>query len=434
MTLLGIATAWLGGVALALALDPRARGARLVGLAFPLGIGGGALAMGALSALHVRWTTLSVALAAAAVFGGAGAVAAVRDRRTARAELPPRGAEGTRAIGWAAALLVVAMIAGHASFVVLAPPGEWDFWAIWGLKGKVFHGAAAIDWEWLQRPANAFAHPDYPLLLPLAYDFIAAIPGSWSERELGLLFTAFAASILLYAAAHLREAGASSAIAALFALALAGPVLSLPVGLADLPLLCFAGIALLELRRAGEGEHGLAIAAASLALAALTKNEGIALIVAVAAGIAAAGRWRLLRAVAPAAMAAAAWLAIRSFYGLTTDLFASGVSTRLASTVAAPAETLRALGGNLPRYPLFWLALVLAIGCGGLARMRRERLLLVAIGVQLLFYLGAYVVTPHDVIWHVATSWPRLAAHLMIPLAFVAALFTAEGLGPRRDA
>src|SRR5205823_1989070 len=57
-------------------------------------------------------------------------------------------------------------------YATIAPLWEWDFWAIWGLEARVFLEAGGIDWRFLTSPWNTFAHPDYPLLLPLAYDFV----------------------------------------------------------------------------------------------------------------------------------------------------------------------------------------------------------------------------------------------------------------------
>lgn len=329
------------------------------------------------------------------------------------------------------------MVAGHALLATLAPLGEWDFWSLWGLKAKVFFAHGGIDWDWLARPANSFSHPDYPILLPLTYDYAAVIAGSWVDRELGLLFTALAASALLLAAAHLREASGSSLLAAAGAVVLAGPLLSLPIGLADLPLLVFGGIALLELRsvliNGREGRIG--IAAAALMLAVLTKNEGVSLAVAVTAAILVAGgtrRTKLLVGVVPAGAAALLWIAIRRGHGLGTDLFEGEPLARLAA--ASPGRLLRALAENLPDHPFFWLALLIAILAAGSNRLSRERWMLFAVGLQLAFFIGAYLITPRDLDWHVATSWSRLLGQLLLPLGFLGVLFAGEVVAAaRRD-
>jgi hypothetical protein len=425
-----MAIAAVVGFAIVMALDPGARGSRLAALCFPIGLSACALALGGLSALGLAWTRALVFAAVGILFLVAAAAAMVRRRGAGAIVAPDQTPRSV--VAWIGGVLVAGMLAGHALFVTLAPPGEWDFWAIWGLKAKVFHAAEGIDWEWLERPANEFAHPDYPVLLPLAYDYLAVTAGRFPEKEIGLLFTALAGSILLLAASHLREASGSPTLAMVGAVALTGPVLTLDTGLADLPLLVFGTIALLELRSAliDRREQRVAVAAAALVLAVLTKNEGISL--AVAAGLAilvagGPGRWTMLRAVAPAGMVAFAWIALRRAHGLGTDLFAGDAVARLAS--ASPGEVLGTLARHPPDYPLFWLATAIAIIAGGSRRLVRERWILLALALQLAFFLGAYLVTPRDLEWHVATSWPRLLSQLVVPMGFVAVMFAGESLG-----
>lgn len=423
---LSIALAAVIGAAIVLALDPHARGARLVALSFPFGLGGGALCLGALSALGVLWSRGALLGLFAFLVIAVGGIALARRRRSS----PGPVFEAPRSpAAWIGGAVVGTMVAGHALLATLAPQGEWDFWSLWGLKAKVFYSYGGIDWSWLERPANAFAHPDYPVLLPLAYDYAAVIAGSWVDREIGLLFTALAASALMLAAAHLREASGSSFLAALGAVVLAGPVLSLPIGLADLPLLVFGGIALLELRGVVlDGREGrVPIAAAALVLAVLTKNEGVSLAVATTAAILVAGgtrRWKLLISVVPAGVAALLWIAVRRAYGLGTDLFEGEPLARLAA--ASPGRLLSALAENLPDHPFFWLALLVAIVAAGSHRLARERWLLLAVALQLGFFLGAYLITPRDLDWHVATSWSRLLGQLLLPLGFLGLLFAGE--------
>ena len=76
--LVSIAIAAASGAAIVRALDPRARGARLASLAFPVGIGACAVAMAALSAFGIDWSRATVLSAAGAVFVIAASVAAVR--------------------------------------------------------------------------------------------------------------------------------------------------------------------------------------------------------------------------------------------------------------------------------------------------------------------------------------------------------------------
>src|SRR5207253_7119 len=98
-------------------------------------------------------------------------------------------------------LATLISLAAYAVYATLAPLWEWDFWAIWGLKARVFLEHGGIDWRFLESRWNAFTHPDYPLLVPLNFDFVALIGGGWSDRWLGILFVAYAVALLLIARA-----------------------------------------------------------------------------------------------------------------------------------------------------------------------------------------------------------------------------------------
>src|SRR5205085_9160530 len=98
-------------------------------------------------------------------------------------------------------LATLISVASYSIYATLAPVWEWDFWAIWGLKARVFFDHGGIDWRFLESRWNAFVHPDYPLLVPLNFDFVALIGGAWSDRWLGVLFVAYAVALLLIARA-----------------------------------------------------------------------------------------------------------------------------------------------------------------------------------------------------------------------------------------
>src|SRR2546423_1537939 len=83
---------------------------------------------------------------------------------------------------------------GFGLFATAARLWEWDFWAIWGLKARLFLGHGGIDWRFLESPWNTYVHPDYPLLVPFNFDFVALLNGGWSDRWLGLLSVGWAAA------------------------------------------------------------------------------------------------------------------------------------------------------------------------------------------------------------------------------------------------
>ena len=72
------------------------------------------------------------------------------------------------------------------------------------------------------------------------------------------------------------------------------------------------------------------------------------------------------------------------------------------------------------------LALLAGILIAPAAARMRERFVLLVTAIQLVFYIGSYFVTPHDIRWHVATSWSRLTDQIANSLETV---LGAKGVG-----
>ena len=73
-----------------------------------------------------------------------------------------------------------------------------------GTPGAALYGerwvmSAAALGRFLAALPNDFSHPDYPLLVPLNFDYAALLGGGWSDRWLGLLFVAWGAALTLIA-------------------------------------------------------------------------------------------------------------------------------------------------------------------------------------------------------------------------------------------
>ena len=142
----------------------------------------------------------------------------------------------------------------------------------------------------------------------------------------------------------------------------------------------------------------------------MTKNEGIALAVAIALALTMQAEGRaIVRKLWPVAIVVAAWLVARS--SVPTDLFQGPILARVGHNLAAFPQAF----ANVPTYqPLVWIVSLILI----LTDMRRERFLLSVVAIQLFFYLAAYAITPHDLAGHVNGSWPRLTSHVTIFVAF----------------
>jgi hypothetical protein len=419
-TLIAILSLTVLGIPVALAVDRRARGPLLVGTSFLYGTGAIFVVLLALSIVHVRWTLIGVTTTALIIFCVAGF--------SVRTKLQP-GNGRPHLLD----IVTAVTIAGYTLYVTLAPLWEWDFWAIWGLKARVFLEAGGIDWRFLESRWNTFAHPDYPLLVPLNFDFVALVSGGWSDRWLGLLFVAWGIALLLVARA-LASRETTPFFAALLTLTLAALAVSRYVGLAEGTLIAFGSAGVLFVRTAllhddaESWRHG----ALMLGFAANCKNEGMALLVAVTIAILMVAPKRFLR-LWPAYALAAPWLVLRAAHALPTDIVGGSAASRFLARLPYLREILGFLASNLYE-PWFWVAILAGLLIAPAAARRRERFVLVVTAIQLVFYVGAYFTTPHDVRWHVLTSWSRLTGQIAVPITFSVFLMLANSLRGGEDA
>lgn len=410
VTLIAILSLLVLGIPATLAIDRNARGLLLLGVSFLYGSG---IIFFVLLVLSGHWTVVSVAGGALAVFV---VLWFVRPKGAAEVGGAPR-------LHWLD-LLTLWTLVGYALYATIARLWEWDYWAIWGLKARVFLEHGGIDWRFLESPWNVFAHTDYPLLLPLNYDFLALVGGEWSDRWLGALMVAYAAAVLLIVR-DLVGRETKPLYAALIAASIASVAASRYVGLAEGPLIAYSASAVLLLRRgilfddAAAFRHGAVL----LGLAANVKNEGLALVVACAVVIAILRRKDVLR-LWPAAVLAAPWLLLRAAHVLPTDIVGGSVVTRALSRLQYTWPMIKLLSVDLVN-PWFWFAVVLGIAIAPAVRRRREAFVLLVTIVQLAFYIGTYYATPHDPRWHIVTSWPRLTVQIAMPVTVAVMLMLA---------
>ncbi len=443
-TLVAILSLTVLGIPIALSIDRSSRGPMIIGTSFLYGSGTMFLVLLALSIAHISWTLISVSVSALAVFCAAAVLA--RRQPTTDNRQP---AVGLHVIDLGSALT----IAGYALFATLVPLWEWDFWAIWGLKAKAFLEIGAIDWRFLQSHWNAFIHPDYPLLVPLNFDFVA-LAGGWSDRWLGLLFVAWGMALLLIVRA-LAARELTPFYASLLTLGLAGIAVSTNIGLAEGALIAFSSAGVLFVRTGLLDDDAAAWrnGALMLGFAANCKNEGMALLVAVTIAVlvvswsrgyavsrpvegSALPRNRVtarLRNLVPAYALAAPWLVLRATHALATDIAGGSAVVRLMARLPHAHQILGYLATKLYK-PWFWVAVLAGILIAPAAARRREAFVLLVTAIQLVFFAGAYFVTPHDIHWHVLTSWPRLTGQIAVPIAFVVFLMLANSLRGGEDA
>jgi hypothetical protein len=400
-----VALAVAAGVPLARMLDRDGPASRVIGEGTLLGIGVCAALLCALPWSRGILVVLLLAIAAVA----AQRTWALRTRSATRVPLH-----------WGAvafyAIAIVAMI-GYALFATLAPSPEFDYLADWGFKARAFFEIRSIDWQLLVHASARDTHPDYPLLLPLTYDFIAILRNGWNDANLGVVHVAFAAALLLVIHGTALEE-TRSLLAAAFITAALVPLAATPwMGIAEGPFIAYATAALLLIRRGN-----VAIGAILLGLAASTKNEGLTLIAAAALGLVCARRAREVIRLWPAVVIPMPWLVARLFHRLPTDIATGSVMTRVIAHLRDPRPILAALSAASLGKPLFWIALAAGIVIASRTLATRERFVIVTLLVQFACYLGAYAATPYGVAWHVTWSWERLVGHLTPALTCVVLL------------
>jgi len=422
-TLIAILSLAVMGIPITLAVDRRVRGPLLIGTAFLYGSGTMSFVLLTLSIAHIRWTLISVTIASLIVFCAAALIARRRAGDVASHHTKPHLLD----------LVTLFTIVCYALYATLAPVWEWDFWAIWGLKARTFLEIGGIDWRFLESRWNTFVHPDYPLLVPLNYDFVALLNGGWSDRWMGLLCVAWAVALALVARS-LAARETTPFFAALLALLVAALGFSRYVGLAEGALIAFSGAGVLFVRAALLHDDDVAWrhGALMLGFAANCKNEGVALLGAVTIAIVATS-WSRLRKLTPAYALAVPWLILRAAHTLPTDIAEGSTVSRLLARLPYAHQILMFLAEQLYK-PWFWIAILIGILLAPAAARHRERFTFLVTAIQCLFFVTVYFITPNELRWHVLSSWPRLTAQIAVPITFAVFLTLANSLRAEEDA
>lgn len=338
-------------------------------------------------------------------------------------------ARSNAALKWTFCLAVGLTALGTIAHVIDEPLGGWDAWAFWNQRARFLFRAGD---GWRQAFTPAFSHVDYPLLIPVSiarcWNCLQADPG-WVPAGIGIAFV-FATLALLVSGVCCLRGQTQGWIAGLV---LMGTVRFVRTGAdqyADVPLAFFilATVLLLALHEAHPHRPRgmLYLAGVTAGLAAWTKNEGL-LFVLVAGiahcGVAAfQGRWKAgMIDLSQMSLGALPVLAVVLLFkgGLESqnDLLAGQGAGATLQRLTDPSRYL--LIGQSFVSSLFTVAKPLAIvlpACAyllGRARSLPHRAtgLGRTVGVLALMlagYCGTYVCTPHDLEWHLSTSFDRL--------------------------
>jgi hypothetical protein len=342
-------------------------------------------------------------------------------------------------------LLAASLISSAGSFYALCaarPHGNWDAWAMWNMKARFFY-LGHENWRLAVCDEVSGVRPDYPFFLPLTVARFwadGASEGTIASRMIAALYTGLVVLILIAGVARVRGI-ATAALACLVLLGANFFVLEGASQYADIEFSAFMLSAIVLLTMATHARHGAnrlwALTGLLAGCAAWTKNEGLILCLAVCAAIitTCVVRKRIQHALVRCGMfllgAAPFLLCVLSTklaFAWRNDVFEDQTFSGAAQSLTDPA-----------RYRLFWQWLielfpqyidtrlfVLLAAFGLLARVSTRRSAhsgetppgpdLSTATLTLVFVSGCYafiyLITPHDLGWHMRTSLSRLVLHL----------------------
>lgn len=382
--------------------------------------------------LGIPWTPWALALPWFAALGG---WAVPRRRRMLGAI--KRRYDGLPADIWrrapsrwdvAAGFLILAWTGVMVRQAVLQPlEGGGDAWAMWFLKGRAFFQAGGLPATIFDNhQLAAYAHLDYPLLVPLTIAWTYGWTGdvdttmkAWWPLLAGACCAGIYWGLERLAPVPVRLTGV---VLLLSVPELGEHVVGAFVGYADLPLAVFTLFGALFLYRwirfpeVGE----LLLAGLFFGLAGFTKNEG--LVTATAGWLLActlvlrSGRSGVRSAlmvtgievllVLPWQVQLRAW-GLRPEFSLSLDLLLANWPVRFA----AIWEGLSGMAGDTVRFNLIWPVFSLLAGAAfAVSRSRWVATLPLALVslTQIGAAFAAYLLTPNDLAWHLRFSTDRV--------------------------
>lgn len=332
-------------------------------------------------------------------------------------------------------LLVVLLVAAVALYYLmiyarLSPYGDYDAQAIWNMRARFIY-RLGDNWRGAFSPLiNRDFHMDYPLLIPLS------VVGGWNTLGsevlrvpsiISILFLLGMAGVLYGVIASLRTTS-QAAMAGTILLATPGLLLFSTFQTADIPLAYFflASATLLILAEK-ENSRGLLFLAGMMAgLSAWTKNEGVPFVIIVLIyAILFFGRRRSSNDFSAllfgAALPLSTLVLFKIVISLNNDLFTDNGASAILSKLIEPDRYIQILShltseifhlGNWP----FSIVIVLLV-YAGIMGLRKpysfsESAMWIVPLSQFIVYMLIYLITPHDLEWHLNYSLSRLLIHL----------------------
>lgn len=335
-------------------------------------------------------------------------------------------------------LILLVTASAYAIYAIMTPTGRFDAWMIYNRTARfIFRDPA--NWQNTLSPEMYWLfHADYPLLIPVN------VAGAWNTLGSEIMRAPQAQSayflvgifcVLMGVIAHLRTT-AQSLLAGITLLAVPVFYYTAAREEADLAVAFFilATLALLFLYNNERKLVLIVLAGLSAGFAAWTKNEGLLFLVTGSmAWLVMLYRQRDLKALKWYMLGLALPLAVIVYFKLfltpPNDLFDQSSSTsvfeRLAnferySVIAKSFYEQIFIFGNGKLSLLLIVLYGLIVGLDKTNNRSQPALAAtIAILLQLVGYFLIYVLTPHDLDWHLHTSLYRLMIHVFPAILFI---------------
>lgn len=318
-------------------------------------------------------------------------------------------------IGIVAVLLVLALG---------SPTDEWDPRSIWMLHAKRIYLEGSL---YAQLDGYAiFSHNDYPSLMPLWSATAAKLVGHWNEIFPKAAATLLLLPPLLLIARTLRTWWAAG-LFAVAVLEVGGRYLVDGYMDAFLAVYAVAALAVAIQPRRGAAEGPWFTLAAYTALSAvltLIKNEGAVL--AILVGLVAAATivlrdrrmpWALPAAFAVSMLPLVAWKLAVAAADLGNDLAQSDLKGQLLARLPDISQSVLILEALLRSAAWVPLVLLLVLWPRTWRTPAARAGLMVAVAYFGVLF-AVYLSTPHDLVWHLATSAKRVALPVQLLLMY----------------
>lgn len=314
--------------------------------------------------------------------------------------------------------------------------GDYDAQAIWNLRARSIY-RYGDSWEKAFSPLiNRNFHMDYPILIPLS------VVGAWNTlggevlripAVLSMLFLIGMAGVLYAVIACLRSSS-QAAIATIVLLATPGLLLFSAFQTADIPLTYFfLASASLFILAGNENNPSLIFLSGMMAgFSAWTKNEGLPFLLLMILFTGFAFGLRRSRAYIFSLLAGMAFplltiFLFKTLISIDNDLFTNNGLPEILGKLVDPARYIQIFTNlimellRLGNWPVSILVILMIYGwIVGFRQSNSltEKTLWFVPLAQLTIYFFIYLVTPHDLQWHINYSMSRLLIHVF-PLALL---------------